>query len=86
MKMTQACFLEVIGELKLLELSHWSSRYYMTGSKNKKDVSHTCMIIASWGDPGFFNAGCLNQSATKLHVNIYFIVKVLNPGVISKVG
>ena len=37
-RMTQACFLEVTAELKLLELSPWSSRYYMAGSKNKKDV------------------------------------------------
>ena len=37
-RMTQPCFLEVMGGLKLLELSHWSSRYYMAGSKNKKDV------------------------------------------------
>ena len=64
---TQACFLEVIRELKLRELSYWSSRYYMAGSKSKKMSkklrisymysSHTCMIIASWADPGFFNGG-----------------------------
>ena len=67
MRRTQAYFLEVIRELKLRELSHWSSRYYMVGSKNKKMSkklrisymysSHTCMIIASWVDPGFFNGG-----------------------------
>ena len=61
---TQACFLEVIRELKLRELSHWSSRYYMAGSKSKKMSkklrisymysSHTCMIIASWGGSRIF--------------------------------